>query len=122
MKIFKIQAFFWVCNRAFTSGNFFATTVISTVLTYAIFFQEVNINPHLKPIEKIEDLSHVQNSNAICNIKGFEKIFNSSQCMCFAEAMEAFDYSQDRLNHGLTINNMNSTNDISIEYFNVCWA
>ena len=42
--------------------------------------------------------------------------------MCFAETMEAFDYSQDRLNHGLTINNMNSTDDISIEYFDVCWA
>ena len=92
------------------------------ILTYAIFFQKININPHLKPIVKIEDSSYVQNNNTICNKNSFEKIFSTPQCMCFTKEIEAFNYSR-KLLYVLTVNTVTDVdNNTPIEYFNVCWA
>jgi len=119
-------------KNIFTSSNFFATATVPTVLTCAIFFQELNINPYLKPIVKAESveqltcrISHHQpkpllkNESEVCEILS-EEILNS-QCMCFTKEIEAFNYSQ-KLLHKLTVNTVTDVDYTSIEHFDVCWA
>lgn len=119
-------------KNIFTSRNFFTTATVPTVLTYAVFFQELNINPYLKPIVKAESveqltyrISHHQpklslkNESEVCEILSEEIL--DSQFMCFTKEIEAFNYSQ-KLLHKLTVNTVTDVDYTSIEHFDVCWA